>query len=324
MNSFEFATVSSTAAALEQVKAGALFKAGGVDLLDRMKEGLDAPTRVVSLRGVAELDGVREEPAGLSIGPLTTLAALAANAVVKARAPALAQAAQLASTPHIRNVATAGGNLLQRPRCWYFRNLAFRCLRKGGKQCFAQDGEHAYHAIFDNQACAMVHPSDLATALIALGARLEIVGPAGTRKVELGAFFVSPQQDITREHALAPGEILTRIVIPTGLAGARSAYVKQRQRESADWPLASAVAVLSLSAGKVTSPTVVFGAAAPTPWRARILEAELAGKPAAVEAITAAVRAELAKATPLERNGYKVAVFEAVARRAILLAAAPA
>ena len=324
MNRFEFATVSSTAAALEQLKAGALPKAGGVDLIDRMKEGLDAPARVVNLRGVAELDGVREEAGGLSIGPLTTLSALAGNVVVKARPSALAQAALLAATPHIRNVATTGGNLLQRPRCWYFRNLAFRCQRKGGKPCFAQDGEHAYHAIFDNQACAMVHPSDLATALIALGARLEIVGPTGTRKVELGAFFVSPQQDITREHSLAPGEILTRIVIPTGIAGARSAYVKQRQRESADWPLASVAAVVSLSAGKVTSATVVFGAAAPTPWRARILEAELAGKPASAEAITAAVRAELGKATPLDRNGYKVAVFEAVARRAILLAAAPA
>ena len=191
-------------------------KAGGIDLLDLVKEGLLAPSKVINLREVPGLDTIAEEQdGGLRIGPMVTLAALAAHSIIRQRYGALADALGASASPQIRNVATLGGNLLQRPRCWYLRSHAFRCLRKGGGHCFAVHGENQYHAIFGNVPCAIVHPSTAATVLVALGASIEIIGASGSvRRLLLEDFFVPVEQDMQRENKLEPHEILAAIRLP--------------------------------------------------------------------------------------------------------------
>ena len=199
-----------------------IVKAGGIDLLDLLKENLLAPAKVVSLRDIAGLAIVAEQAGGLRIGSTVTLANLATHPVVRQRYPALADALQNSASPQIRNVATLGGNLLQRPRCWYFRAAEYHCLRKGGGHCFAISGENQYHAIFDNQSCAIVHPSTAATVLVALGATIELANSDGaTRTILLEDFFVSTDLDLQRENDLKPHEILTSILLlapPVGLS----------------------------------------------------------------------------------------------------------
>lgn len=322
MSSFEWAEPGTVEEALRLLGAkGAVAKAGGVDLVDRLKERLDAPSRLVSLRRVEDLDVLAEAEGALELGPLVTLARLAEDRRVRERWPALSEAALRAATPNVRNQATVGGNLLQRPRCWYFRQEAFPCRRKGGDTCFALEGRNAYHAVLANDLCAVVHPSDAAIALAAYGASVEIQGPRGSRRLALDALFVLPDEDVTREHRVAPDELLVRIRVPEPSAGARSAYVKIVERESADWPLASAAAVLAFSGGVCRTASLVLGAAAPVPWRAREAEAALAGRKIDRAVAAAAARAALAGARPLAENGYKVAVLEAALRRAILAAA---
>jgi len=246
-------------------------KAGGIDLIDLMKEGLIAPAEVTSLASVPDLDAIAETAdGGLRVGPMVTLARLSADPMVRERYPALAEAAGESASPQIRAVATIGGNLLQRPRCWYFRSAEFRCLRKGGGHCFAISGENQYHAIFDNRFCAIVHPSTSATALVALGAEAELVdGDGGTRRVALEDFFVGPNRDVQRENDLKAGEILAAVVLPQA-SGLRMTHMKLAQKESFDWPLADVAVVLDLTAaGVCRRASIVLGAAAPTPRRAR-------------------------------------------------------
>jgi xanthine dehydrogenase YagS FAD-binding subunit len=317
---FEWMNASSIGEAVAQLGPTTYLKAGGVDLMDLLKEGLVSPSRLVNLRTVPGLDRLESTTAGLRIGPMVTLARLASDPLVREKARALADAAGHAATPQIRNMATAGGNLLQRPRCWYFRSEAFHCKRKGGAKCFALDGENAYHAVFDNHTCAIVHPSALATALLALGASLELTGPAGSREVPIESFFVSPEVDVRREHSLGAAEMITEIRVPA--SPGRSAYTKQGQKESYDWPLAEVAVLLETAQGRCSRASVVLGAAAPVPWRARSAEAKLAGQAIDEGVARAAAHAALEGATPLAQNGYKLPVFEAVVRRTILDAAA--
>jgi xanthine dehydrogenase YagS FAD-binding subunit len=307
--------------ALEQLNSKALVKAGGVDVKDRLKEGLDSPALLVNIRNIPGLDQVREDPAGLHLGPLVTLATIAAHPMIRRRYTALANAALRAATPQIRNMATVGGNILQRPRCWYFRSEQFNCLRKGGDRCFAQDGENEYHAIFDNKVCAIVHPSAAACALMAFGAKLQVRAKKGVREVALDRFFLTPEQDVTREHSLAADELLVDIVLPTLPAGSRSAYSKLGQKESFDWPLAEVAVVLDQQGGTVQRASIVLGAAAPVPWRALEAEKALAGRPVNQQSARAAAEAAVHGATPLSQNAYKIPMFEAVVRRTILAAA---
>ena len=306
--------------ALVQIGPKALVKAGGVDLVDRLKERLDAPSRIVNLRRVPGLDRIRERDGFVELGPMATLARLADDPIVQRRLPALADAALRAATPNVRNAATLGGNLLQRPRCWYFRQEAFPCRRKGGDTCFAQEGRNVYHAVFENDLCAIVHPSDTATALVAYGARAEIASRRGRREVPLEELYVLPREDVTREHRLAPDELVVAIHVPAPAPGARSAYVKQGERDSADWPLAAAAVLLEMAGATCRRASIVLGAAAPIPWRARAAEGALAGKALNGETAAAAARSALEGATPLAENGYKVPLLEVVVRRAILAA----
>lgn len=333
MNPVEWTNATTVAEAVASLAGGGVIKAGGIDLVDLMKEGIVSPQRLVNLRTVRGLDGIEEdrEIGGLRIGPLVTLARLSADPLVRRGACALAEAAGHAATPQIRNVATVGGNLLQRPRCWYFRSEAFPCRRKGGTACFAIEGENAYHAVFGNGTCAIVHPSATATALVALGARLTIAGKAGQREAKLESIFVRPEQDVTREHALAPDEVITAVRVPAlpwaddgGSASkpprAASAYTKLGEKESYDWPVAEAACVIERSGNRCVRASIVLGAAAPVPWRASEAEAALAGKELGEPAARTAAKLALRGATPLSGNGYKVALLETVVRRTILAA----
>jgi len=317
---FAWTNARSIDDAIGQLSDKAIVKAGGIDLIDRLKEGLDAPSRLVNIRVISGLDYVKEESGWLRIGPMTTLAAIAEHPLIRQRYTALADAALKAATPQIRNMATVGGNLLQRPRCWYFRSDQFHCLRKGGDRCFAQDGENEYHAIFDNNVCAIVHPSAAACALTALGAKVEVKGKNGTREIALDDLFVRPETDITREHVLKANELLTEIRVPAPSNETRSAYTKVGQKESFDWPLAEVAVVLERRAGVVSRASIVLGAAAPAPWRATAEEKALAGKPLNEQIALEAAAAAMKGATPLSGNAYKIPIFEAVVRRTILAA----
>jgi xanthine dehydrogenase YagS FAD-binding subunit len=220
--------------------------------------------------------------------------------------------------------SSLGGNLLQRPRCWYFRAAEYHCLRKGGGHCFAISGENQYHAIFDNRSCAIVHPSTAATALVALGATVELTSAGGTvRRVLLEDFFLPPDTDIQRENDLKPREILTAILLAPLQGSVRMAHLKQGEKDSFDWPLADVAVVLDFDAHpSCKRAAVVLGAAAPVPHRARTAEAALTGRPIDENVARQAGHAALDGATPLTRNAYKVPLFEALVRRAILQAVA--
>jgi len=300
----------------------AVIKAGGVDLLDLLKESLLTPATVVSLKAIPGLDGIADDGGGLRIGPMVTLASLAAHAMVRQRYSALADAALCSASPQLRHVATIGGNLLQRPRCWYFRAEEYRCLRKGGGHCFAIAGENQYHAIFDNQPCAIVHPSTAATALVALGTTVELTDATGAvRRLLLEEFFVPPDRDLQRENDLKPHEILTAIRLPALPPGTRMAHLKQGEKDSFDWPLADVAVVLGLSPdGTCTGASIILGAAAPVPYRAKAAAAALIGKRIDDAVARAAGRASLDGATPLAKNAYKLPLFETLVRRAVLTA----
>jgi xanthine dehydrogenase YagS FAD-binding subunit len=313
--SFQWQDARTVEEAIAQLDGKTMVKAGGIDVMDRLKEGLDSPAKLVNIRTIPGLDQIREDAGGLHIGPMVTLDRLATDKTVRAGYPALADAAAHAATPHIRNVATVGGNILQRPRCWYFRSEQFHCLRKGGDRCFAQEGENEYHAIFDNQICAIVHPSAVSVALVALDAGIELTGRRGKRQTAIEQFFIRPEEDVQRETRIAPDELLTAITIPKPSSGSRSAYMKLGEKESFDWPIAEVAVVLG------PKPAVVLGAAAPIPWRAPAAERVLAGKTIDEETARAAARAALQDARPLSNNAYKLQVFETMIRRTILAAA---
>jgi xanthine dehydrogenase YagS FAD-binding subunit len=322
MKSFEWADATSIYQAVSLTVKGSAYKAGGVDVVDLMKERLFEPTRLVNLRTIPGLDQVsHDDKAGLKLGPLVTLSTLASHDVVRSKYQALAQSAGHAATPQIRNMATLGGNILQRPRCWYFRNEAFHCRKKGGETCFAQDGENQYHAIFDNGLCAIVHPSATACALIALGGQLEITDGKDKRHVAIEDFLTPPSVDVHRENSLKEGELITQIIVPPMAPSAKSYYIKQGEKESFDWPLAEVAVVIDRDGDLCKSSSIVLGAAAPTPLRATASEEMLKGKKIDESIARQAANAAMADATPLSNNGYKVTIFKAIIARAILAAA---
>ena len=305
----------------------AVFQAGGIDVLDLMKENLLAPRRVVSVRGVAGLDRIAEDGrGGVRIGALATLEQVATHPLVVRRYAALADALAGSASPQIRHIATLGGNILQRPRCWYFRSVLHRCLRKGGGRCFAIHGENQYHAVFSNEVCAVVHPSTAATALVAFDASVEIANAQGElRRPLLDEFFVAPEIDVQRENDLKPGEVATAVLLPPLAAGATSAHLRESDKLSFDWPIADVAVVLERDAdGRCRGAAVVLGAAAPVPYRARAAEELLVGKAIDEAVARAAGQAALEGATPLARNHYKLPIFAVLVRRALLRAAGQA
>jgi xanthine dehydrogenase YagS FAD-binding subunit len=320
MNRFELAQAASLADArrLTAEKQGSVLKAGGIDVLDHLKEHLLEPPRVVDIKRVAGLDAISPAPDGaLRIGPLATLAQVAAHPGVKATHRALAEACGEAASPQIRNMATLGGNLLQRPRCWYYRLESYNCLKKGGDVCFAITGENRYHVIFGGGPSYAPHPSNAAVALVALDASFVLEGEKGRRTVAAADFFTPPTTDPERENVLAPGEILVEIQVPAA-KGSRSTYADVRERASFDWPLVSLAAALQVEAGTVSRARLVLGAVAPIPWRSAKAEAALVGKSLGPESAAAAAAAAILGAEPLEDNGYKVGLVQTLVRRTLL------
>lgn len=322
MNSFALADCSTVEAALSQLKDGAVVKAGGVDLLDRMKNGTDTPARLVNIRNITALRGIRSTDQGLTIGALTTLAEVADDPTIRTHYTVLADACGHAATPHIRNIATVGGNLLQELQCWYFRSAEFQCLRKGKEICYAFSGLNQYHAIMDYGGCPSVAPSSGAVALLALNASVELVSAArGKRSVAIRDFYLQPDSNPHRFHVMAEDELLTAIYISRPAAGTRSAYQKYGEKESHDWAIADAGILLEMDGSLCRRAVVAMGAASPVVRRSKEAEAVLTGKPITQETARAAGLAAMTGAMPLSMNGYKVQLFPVAIYRTILLAA---
>ncbi len=325
MNRFAIVTPADLkSAARELSRPNTMAMAGGVDLLDLLKLELAAPATVVNLKHLPELQGIELAPSGeLRLGALVTLHEVGAHPQVRERFTAIAEAADQAATPQLRNLGTVGGNLLQRPRCWYFRNPLVNCLKKGGLRCYSVSGLNRYNAILGGGPSYIVHPSNLAPALIAFQASAQIAGPDGDRTVLLEKFFTPPSVDPRRENDLKAGEIITRVIVPAPPAGVRSAYLEAREKQSFDWPLAAAAVVLDAPArgATVRGARVVMGAVAPIPWRASDAEKALAGAAVDPARARAAGEAALKGAGALSENAYKIAIAKVIVRRAILRAA---
>jgi xanthine dehydrogenase YagS FAD-binding subunit len=322
MNRFTFVDCATVDQALSQMKGDAVVKAGGIDLLDLMKDGIVSPPKLVSILNVRSLHSIGSTDRGLELGPLTTLSEIAEHPEIQQRYAALSDAAGHAATPQVRNMATLGGNLMQRPRCWYFRSADFDCRKKGtSDECHALQGENQYHAIVNNKSCAMVHPSSTAVPLLAMDAEVELTSKAGKRTVAMRDFYVAPEVDLQRETAVKPGELITAIRVPSPAPGTRSAYQKYGEKESFDWPIADAGVVLEMDGRTCRKAAIVLGVAAPTPIHATDAEASLRGKMIDAQTAREAGKLAVANATPLSQNGYKVQLFQTAVYRTILLAA---
>lgn len=363
MHPFELVITDSVADAQRHVAQDPInrvFRAGGIDLLDRLKEGLDAPNQLVELRRAKTDDqgaGGDEQrggalgridinpETGVTLGALVTLAQLAgtdfgAISGDLGHLGALVEAASEAATPSIRNTATVGGNLLQRPRCWYYRNAELVCLKKGGDTCLAISGDNRYNAILGGGPSYIVHPSSLGAALLALDAEVIISGrPSGPstgdvnleapfeeraperRQGPLKTLFVPPSEDPTREHRLADGEVLVALSVPAQPAGTRSAYEAAREKQSHDWPLAEAAVRLRVVDGKITDPRVALGHVAPIPWPAPAAQDVLAGQKPTAALFERAAQAATQGAKPLAGNAYKVPLAQGLIRKALHRAA---
>lgn len=297
---------------------GARPLAGGTDLLPLMKSDLLAPERLVDIKRLAELDDrIEDGPEGITIGALATLAELAADPLILARYPALAEAAEIAASPQLRNMATIGGNLLQRPRCWYFRDPRIHCWLKGGDECPAREGENQRHALFDVSPCVAVHPSDPAVALLALDAAVRLRGPRGEREVPLDEFFAPPMDERRTETVIADDELIAAIRIPPLPAVTRSTYLKAMERKVWAFALVSVAAVVRMEGSQIAAARIALGGVAPMPWRAEAAERVLTGAELNDNVIAQAVTAALDGARPLAHNGYKIPLARALVRRAL-------
>jgi len=321
MQAFEYAnpkTVKEAVALLGSTWADAAVLAGGTDLLSLMKDFVMSPKRVVNIKGIAELKGITKTAAGLRIGAAATVDELLSSPLVRASYPSLTEAARGITSPQIRNMGTVGGDLCQRPRCWYFRTGHGLLAMHNGKSLPAE-GDGRYHAIFPAGNARFVSASSFGPALIALGAKVKIAGPTGEREASVADFFVAPKSDSDREIALKPNEILTEIVIPAAVT--KNATYEVRQKEALDWPLAAASVALKMKGTAVAEGRIVLGHVGPVPHHAKQASEWLAGK--TIDAKTAALAADEAvrEAQPLATNAYKVQLAKTAVKRALLAAA---
>ncbi len=322
MKAFAYVNASNeqeALAALEAERGRTLPLAGGMDILGLMKDYVLQPDRLVNVKNLDGTIGVTAD-GGVRIGAAARLVDIIEHADVARLYPSLVYAALEVGTPQIRNVGTLGGNINQRPRCWYFRNEEFDCLKKGGAQCYAVEGENQYHAIFGEGPCHIVHPSALAVPILALGGTFRVIGPSGEREIAADDFFVMPDRNMWAENVLEPNELLTHVTLPAP-QNQRNASYEVRFKQSHDWPLCLASVALTMDGANVRSARVVLGAVAPIPWRSRPAEEILAGQPVTEEVAARAAEAALRDARPMSRNAYKVQIARTAVRRAILEAA---
>jgi xanthine dehydrogenase YagS FAD-binding subunit len=310
-------SLEQAAAFLAKGEAGSCVMAGGTDLLGEIKEGTIAPSAVIDLAGASGMSYIRKSAEGLAIGALTTVADLAEDADVARDYAVLHQAALSVASPQLRNRGTVGGNLCQRPRCWYYRDAATVCNKKGGGQCFAEKGRNSRHAIFGGGICYAVHPSDLAPALIVLEAKAVLVSAKGERTVPLVDFFTTPIVNVKRENVLAPDEVLKEVRVPPRKANDRSAYVKFIERGAWDFAVVSAAVKAAVSGSSMSGVRVVCGGVGTKPWRLQAAEQALEGaRPDEAAGQRAAARS-LVDARPLAENAYKTDLLKVIVGRAV-------
>jgi xanthine dehydrogenase YagS FAD-binding subunit len=326
MKPFDYYKVTSVAQAVSllakhQQKAAIL--AGGSDILGLMKDRVEGPkfkmpNFLIDIKGIKELNYIKEQKTGLKIGAGTPLCDIVSSDLIAKKYPLLSQAALQVGVPQIRNVGTVGGNLCQKPRCWYFRGKLFPdCFRKGGNNCYAPGGENRYHAVFGGANCHKVHPSDLAPALMALNAKVEIASPKGNRMVPLEKFYVGPDKNILGETVLGPQEFVFAVEIPNPAAMSKGVYLKLKERQAFDFAIVSVAVNVSLKNNAVDQARIAFGGLAPFPMRAVKAEAALKGK-GLKDAIAAACKAATDGAEPLSQNGYKVDAAKGILEEALV------
>jgi xanthine dehydrogenase YagS FAD-binding subunit len=316
---FAYARPGSVQDALAQLSSsGARVSAGGTDLLGCLRDGVFDAEKVVSLSHIKALRGIREtSDGGLRIGAMSTVAEIASNGLVNERYPVLAQSAGEIASPQLRNQGPLGGNLCQRPRCWYFRG-DFHCAKKGGDECFAVGGENHYHCIFGGSPCYVVHPSDTAPALVSLGASVKMEGPGGRRTVRLEEFYILPEVDHEKESVLEPGEIVTEVHLPPLGRGWQSSYRKVRERGSWDFALASVALAIRSEGGRVREARIVLGGVAPIPWRSKTAEEALTGNRIDEGSARRVAEAAVRNAEPLDHNGYKIPLVKGILEESLL------
>jgi xanthine dehydrogenase YagS FAD-binding subunit len=295
--------------------------AGGTDILGEIKEYVESPKTLINLKTLPGMDGIEADASGLKIGALTTIDDIARHPTIQHHYTVLAQAAVSVATPQIRNVGTVGGNLCQRPRCWYYRDETINCLKKGGDICYAVDGLSKYHAILGGDPVYIVHPSDLAPALIALGASVKIVGPEGEKNMSLEDFFTLPAANPFRENVLDPNEIVVEVEVPPAKAHTKSFYLKASEKGAPDFALASVAGVFEMDGKTCKTASIVLGGVAPAPWRSKEAEAALTGKMIDESVSTQAGADAVKDAQPLNDNMYKVTLTQNLVSRAAMMAA---
>lgn len=322
MQAFEYASPGTLKEALSLLGAEwgeADVLAGGTDLISLMKDYIHTPKRVVNIKNIKELGGISRAGGNLRIGAAVTLDELLANQIVRSEYPALAEAARGVTSPQIRNMGTVGGDLCQRPRCWYFRNGHGLLAMQNGKS-LVPNGENKYHAIFGSGPAHFVSASSLGPALIALGAKIKAVSASGPREIGAGEFFIAPSDAKAREIALKPNEIVTEIVVPAAKDVRNSTY-EVRHKDALDWPLATASVALTMKGSSVGTARIVLGHVAPAPHVAAEAEKMLAGKTVDAALAAKAAEAAVAGAKPLSGNAYKVQLARVAVKRALLAAA---
>ena len=313
LNRFAYVRPKSLDDAIKHLSSdGARVHAGGTDVLGCLRDHVFDVKKLVSLNGMKNLRGIRKSSGGaMRIGALTTITEVAGHPEIQKRYAALAQAASEVASPQLRNQGTIGGNICQKPRCWYYRG-EFHCLRKGGEECFAVGGENAFHCILGGESCYIVHPSDTAPALAAFGARVHTRGPKGKRSVLLENFHVLPEEDYRKETVLEQDEVVTEIELPPPAEGLRSSYRKVRARRSWDFALAGVALAVVFKKDQVLDARVFLSGVAPIPWRSQEVEEVIAGKRLDAEIIRRAAEAAVQKARPMEQNAHKIPILRSV------------
>ncbi len=320
MPNFAYVRAKSIREAIQHLSSdGSRIHAGGTDLLGCLRDDILGGKKLVSLSQLKDLGGIRmTKDGGLRIGALATITEVANNKMIQERYPALARAASEVASPQLRNQGTMGGNICQKPRCWYYRG-EFHCLRKGGDRCYAYSGENQFHCLFGSGGiCYIVHPSDTAPVLVAYEAVVQVAGPKDTRRPPLGKFHVLPSEDVRKETALKPNEMVTEILLPPPIKGLRSSYRKVRARRSWDFALAGVALALQFKGDRVEKARVVLSGAAPIPWRSKEVEETITGKRLDANAVVQAAEAAVKNAEPLEKNAYKVPLFRGIIEEELL------
>ena len=320
---YEPTSITEATGFLGQFGAKARVVGGGSDLLGGvMKDwvtgkGMPLPDQIIDLTTIPDLKGIKSGADGFRIGATTTLSELIEDPDLSAQVPLLAQAAASVASPLIRNFGTLGGNINQRPRCWFFRGENFACYKKGGDFCYAVTGDNRYHAIIGGELCYIVHPSDTATALLALNAQSTVAGPSGNRTVAFDEYFHGPREDVLTENVLKPNEVLTEVFVPTPAAGTKMAWNKLKDRQVYDFAVVSVAAVFSLDGGNWKDGRITLGGVAPVPYRATVVENALKGKDvrSSIKAAAAQIRTV---ARPMSLNSYKIDLAQGLIERTIL------